>query len=153
MLNNRDQQLIHELRSICVDGDSFYNMIARKAISSEMRMLFREMALVRADIVNDINKRFTGLKNTQPCNTELALTMRAIYKITYGMCNHAIDKECLAELETIEMRSLEIFKIYVRRMNDRRMSSYLAGHLANIQLSQDRLQRLKNERRQHRRVS
>ncbi|HAO24429.1 MAG TPA: hypothetical protein DCQ49_04850 [Methylophaga sp.] len=128
-------------------------MIARKAISSEVRMLFREMALVRADIVNDINKRFSGLKNIQPCNTELALTMRAIYKITYGMCNPAIDKECLADLETIERRSLEILKIYVRRMNDRRMSSYLAGHLANIQLSEDRLQRLKNDRRQHRRVS
>lgn len=153
MLNNRDQQLIIELRSICLDGHSFYNMIARKAVSSEVRMLFREMGLVRSEIVNDINKRFSGLKNTQPCNSELALTMRAIYKLAYGMCDEVIDKDCLADLEAMEMRSLEIFKIYVRRMSDRRMSSYLAGHLANIQLSQDRLQRLKNERQQHRRVS
>lgn len=153
MLNSRDQQVIHELKSICADGHSFYNMTARNAVSSEIRMLFREMAQVRAEIVNDINKRFTGLKNIEPCNTELAITVRAIYKLTYGMCNDIIDKDCLADLEAMEIRSLEIFKICVRRMSNRRMSSYLAGHLANIQLSQDRLQRLKNDRQQHRRVS
>jgi hypothetical protein len=50
------------------------------------------------------------------------------------------------------MHSLEIFKIYVRRMHDRRMSSYLAGHLANMQLSQDRLLRLKSDQRHNRRI-
>lgn len=153
MLNNRDQQLIQELKSICADGHNFYNMTARKAVSSEIRMLFREMALVRGEIVNDINKRFSGLKDTQPCNTELALTMRAIYRLAYGTCEDVIDKDGLADLEAMEMRSLEIFKIYVRRMNDRRISSYLAGHLANIQLSQDRLHRLKSERQQRRRLN
>lgn len=153
MLNNRDQQLIQELKSICADGHNFYNMTARKAVSSEIRMLFREMALVRAEIVDDINKRFSGLKNTQPCNTELVLTMRAIYRLAYGTCNEVIDKDCLADLEAMEMRSLEIFKIYVRRMTDRRISSYLAGHLANMQLSQDRLQRLKSEQQQRRRLN
>jgi hypothetical protein len=115
-------------------------------------MMFREMALVRAEIVNDINMRFLGLKNSEPSTTELALTMRAIYKLAQGTCSEIIDKDCLADLEAMEMRSLEIFKIYVRRMNDRRISSYLAGHLANIQLSQDRLKRLKSERPLQRRV-
>lgn len=128
-------------------------MTARKAVSSEIRMLFREMAMVRAEIVNDINKRFSGLKNSEPSTTELALTMRAIYKLAYGTFSELINKEHLADLEMMEKRSLEIFKIYVRRMNDRRISSYLAGHLANIQLSQDRLQRLKSEQPLQRRVS
>lgn len=110
------------------------------------------MALVRAEIVDDINKRFAGLKDTQPSNSELALTMRAIYKVAYGTCEDVIDKDCLADLESMEMHSLEIFKIYVRRMHDRQMSSYLAGHLANIQLSQDRLLRLKSDKRHHRRI-
>lgn len=153
MLSNKDQQLIQELKSICIDGYSFYNMVAKKSVNSEIRMLFREMALVRAEIVNDIDNRFSGLRQTQPCDTELALTVRAIYKLTYDMCSDIIDKVGLADLEAMEMRSLEIFKIYVRRMSDRRMSSYLAGHLANIQLSQDRLQRLKNGRQHQRRVS
>ncbi|MCL5975507.1 MAG: hypothetical protein M1270_06760 [Gammaproteobacteria bacterium] len=152
MINNREQQLIQELKSICADGYSFYNMTARKAVSSELRMLFREMALVRAEIVNDINMRFSGLKSSEPSTTELALTMRAIYKLAHGTCSEIIDKDCLADLEAMEMRSLEILKIYVRRMNDRRISSYLAGHLANIQLSQDRLKRLKSERPLQRRV-
>lgn len=116
-------------------------------------MLFREMALVRAEIVNDINKRFSGLKNSEPSTTELALTMRAIYKLAHGTFSEIISKDHLADLEVMEMRSLEIFKIYVRKMSDRRISSYLAGHLANIQLSQDRLQRLKSERPLQRRVS
>lgn len=152
MISNREQQLIQELKSICADGHSFYNMTARKAVSSELRMLFREMALVRAEIVNDIDTRFSGLKNSEPSTTELALTMRTIYKLAHRTCSDVIDKDCLADLEAMEMRSLEILKIYVRRMNDRRISSYLAGHLANIQLSQDRLKRLKSERPLQRRV-
>lgn len=153
MINNREQQLIQELKSICADGHSFYTMTARMAVSSELRMLFREMAMVRAEIVNDINKRFSGLKNSEPSNTELALTMRAIYELAQGTFSETMEKDGLADLEAMEMRSLEIFKIYVRRMDDRRVSSYLAGHLANIQLSQDRLQRLKSERPAQRRVS
>jgi hypothetical protein len=82
MLNNRDQLLIQELKSICADGRNFYDMTARKAVSSEIRMMLREMALVRSEIVDDINKRFAGLRNTQPSNSELALTMRAIYHPT-----------------------------------------------------------------------
>ena len=152
MLNNRDQQLIQELKSICADGRNFYDMTARKAVSSEIRMMLREMALVRSEIVDDINKRFAGLRNTQPSNSELALTMRAIYKVAYGTCEDVIDEDCLADLESMEMHSLEIFKIYVRRMHDRRMSSYLAGHLANMQLSQDRLLRLKSDQRHNRRI-
>lgn len=152
MLNSRDQQLLQELKSICIDGHRFYTTTARNAVSSEIRMLFREMALVRAEIIDDINKRFSGLKNTEPSNTELALTMRKIYELAHETCSEMIDKKCLADLEAMEMRALEIFKIYVRRMNDRRISSYLAGHLANIQLSQDRLQRLKTGRQLHRRV-
>ena len=135
MLNSRDQQLLQELKSICIDGHRFYTTTARNAVSSEIRMLFREMALVRAEIIDDINKRFSGLKNTEPSNTELALTMRKIYELAHETCSEMIDKKCLADLEAMEMRALEIFKIYVRRMNDRRISSYLAGNLANIQLS------------------
>lgn len=146
MLDSRDRQLIHELKSVCADGYSFYEMTARKASSSDVRMLFRELALVREEVVNDIEKRFSGMKNVQTCNTELARTVRAIYNLIAGKCRKNVDKECLSDLELIESRALEIFKISVRRMHDRRISSFLAGHLASIQLSQDRLHRLKNDR-------
>lgn len=146
MLDSRDRQLIHELKSVCADGYSFYEMTARKASSSDVRMLFRELALVREEVVNDINKRFSGMKNVQTCNTELARTVRAIYSSIAGKCRKNVDKECLGDLELMENRALEIFKINVRRIRDRRISSFLAGHLASIQLSQDRLHRLKNDR-------
>jgi len=146
MLDSKDRQLIHELKSVCVDGCNFYEMTARKASSSDIRMLFREMALIRGGVVSDINKRFSGMKDVQTCNSELALTVRAIYELVYGKCREAVDKGCLDDLEVMENRTLEIFKINVRRMRDRRISSFLAGHLANLQLSQDRLHRLKNER-------
>ncbi|HDY85665.1 hypothetical protein LCGC14_0768260 [marine sediment metagenome] len=151
MLNASEQSVIHELKTICADGHRFYDMTARIVVSSEIRLLFHEMAHVRADIVNDINERFPKLEDTMPCSTSLALSMRSNYKLTHGMCDETIDKDCLADLEAMETWSLAILKVNVRNIRDRRMSSYLAGHLANIQLSQDRFSRFTTDDRRHRR--
>lgn len=137
-----DHRLVHELMTVSLEGYRFYETVARKANSSEIRLLFREMALVKADIAQDLSQYVSNKEMDQISQSELAATLSAIYRLLNRRCIDASSSHCLAELAVTERHSLEIFKINVRRMSDKNMASYLAGHLANIQLSQDRMKQL-----------
>lgn len=141
-MNAKDHLFIHELMTVSLEGYRFYETVAKKVNSSEMRLLFREMALVKADIAHDLSQYVSNKDVEQIAQSELAATLSAIYQLLNQSCSDAASSHCLADLAVTERHSLEIFKINVRNMSDKNMASYLAGHLANIQLSQDRMKQL-----------
>jgi len=141
-MNAKDHLFVHELMTVSLEGYRFYETVARKANSSEIRLLFREMAQVKADIAQDLSQYVSNKDVDQIAQSELAATLSAIYQLLNRSCIDTASSNCLTDLAVTERHSLEIFKINVRKMSDKNMASYLAGHLANIQLSQDRMKQL-----------
>lgn len=142
VLIKHDHHCIDELMTVCLEGCRFYETAARKTKNTELRLLFREMAVVKAAVAKDISQQFSHLNVDKPCQSKLVRTVGSIYRLLNDHFIETLASNLLADLAVTEMRSLAIFKIYVRRMSDRNMACYVAGHLASIQLSQDRMKQL-----------
>ena len=141
--NEKSADMLNELIEITRDGERFYLDAAKKVRSQELKGIFRQMAQVRQDLIDDLGDQVLARGDVPSGDRTLAGTARKLYADALATIRADEEPVYVAELEEAEDRLLDHYRgaldeapLPVREILER--------HLPTVRAAHSRMKRLKD---------
>jgi uncharacterized protein (TIGR02284 family) len=143
-IDEKSADMLNELIEITRDGERFYLDAARKVRSQELRGIFRQMAQVRQDLIDDLGDHVLARGEVPSDERTLAGTARKLYADMLATIRADEETAYVAELEEAEDRLLDRYSEALDEAPTAPVREILERHLPTVRAAHSRMRRLKD---------
>ena len=140
-------ELLNELIEVTRDGERFYLDAADKVDSQELKGVFRQMATVRQNLIDELGAHVRARGQAPSDARTLAGTARKLYADALAAVRDGAPVY-VAQLEEAEDRLLERFRAALDGCRSEPVRRILERHLPTVQAAHLRMKRMKDRVRE-----
>lgn len=141
---------ISQVIVVCRDGANFYQFAAAETEDARLKTLFREMAIVRKEVADELSDAVVG-DTTAP--QAFAGTFLGALRCWYAKARLAFTQQpmstLISDLEEQEHHTLSKLKNAVHQTENSEYAKLLSRQLASIQMTHDKMLAIKHQYQLH----
>lgn len=145
-----DLSQVSQVIAVCRDGANFYQFAADETEDARLKTLFREMAIVRKDVADELSDAITDdTTPPQPPTGTLFGALRRWYAKARLAFTQQPTPTLISELEEQEHQTLSKLKDAVHQTESAAYAKLLSRQLASIQMTHDKMLAIKHQYQPH----